>query len=689
MRRFIGSAMLVLLAAGWSAMTASAVPRTMLLETFTNTSCVPCASNNPVVQQFMTAYGPALTVGVQYHVNWPGATDPFYLLTPTEVATRATYYGLSALPRNFADGTRTAEGDYDSLEARASDRLQTDSPFALTVQHSVVGGQVNVTVTVNAVGTPPAGTPTLQVALVETQVHYTTPPGTNGETDFYNSMRRMMPDANGTPLVIAHGEQKIFNFSAAVAGAWNTANIRAVAWIQQDATKEVLQAGSSIPRPAYAFYFGTRALPDVVALGTMRTFTSLLINAGGSSDTYNLHIARNLPAGWSGCVCAGGICYPPWTTDLALKRNAGVVDTLLVDLTPLGSSGTGTMTLTATSQGDPSKSWTRTFRAISSGVPVLCVDADGGKPFETWYTAALDSTVYSYATWDRMGYGALSAAQLENFAVVVWNADLGYPPVTPGDMAALGAYLDHGGRLFISGQDVGWSLCDPSSPYSTTQSRTWYAQYLGADFIVDDSGLHTLSGVTGDPIGDGLSFSIDGGTGSGLQDYPDEINPRTGASPVFNYALGREAAIRYQSGAFKVVYLSYGFQAQATASSRKMVMSRSLQWLDFAGLVGVPGQHGTAPVMALAPQATPNPFGPSTRISFVVGGLGPVPVSVAVYDVSGRRLRTLWDGPAAPGARSLVWDGRDDRGSRVACGIYLACVRVGGERRTLKLARAE
>ena len=276
MKRSLGFALLVLLALGRDATTAYAVPRTMLLETFTNTSCGPCAGNNPVVHQFMTAYGPALTVGVQYHVNWPGASDPFYLLTSTEVGTRRTYYGVNAVPSNFADGGVTASSSYGALEASASDRLLTDSPFALTVQHAVVGGQVNVTVTVNAVGTVPAGSLHLQVALVETEVHYVSAPGSNGEKDFYNSMRRMMPDANGTTLVIAHGEQKVFNLSTPVVSQWNTANIRAVAWIQQDATKEVLQAGSSIPRPAYACFFGAREAADVLDLGTMRTFPALL-----------------------------------------------------------------------------------------------------------------------------------------------------------------------------------------------------------------------------------------------------------------------------------------------------------------------------------------------------------------------------------------------------------------------------
>jgi hypothetical protein len=687
MRRFLRPAILVLLAAGCCVVTASAVPRTMLLETFTNTSCGPCASNNPVVHQFLTAYGSALAVGVQYHVNWPSATDPFYLLTPTEATVRKTYYGVNAIPKNLADGATTATADSGALATSASDRLLTDSPFTLSVQHSVVGGQVNVTVTVNAVGTVPVGSMTLQTALVETEVDYASPPGSNGETVFYNSMRRLLPDANGTSLVIAHGEQKVFNLSTPVVGAWNTANLRAVAWVQLDATKEALQAGSSFARPAYACFFGMRQPADVVALGTMKSFSSLLINAGTSTDTYDIHIARSLPAGWSGSVRVGSTSYPPWATDITAPLGAGAMDTVLVDVTPLATSGTGTMTLTVTSQGDPTRSWTRTYRAISSGLSVLCVDADGGHDFETWYTAVLDSVVYGYATWDRAALGKLSATQLANFPAVVWNADLAYPPVTSDDMAALGTYLDNGGRLFISGQDVGWALCDLSSPYRTTQSQAWYSQYLGADYLSDDAGIYTLYGRAADPIGAGLSFTISGGTGSGLQDFPDEISPRTGAYAVLYYAAGNMGAIRYQSGPFKVVYLSYGFQAQATAASRKTLMSRALQWLGVTALVDVPDPGGAIPCAALAPRAKPNPFGSATRISFVVAG--PLPVSVAVYDVSGRRLRTLWDGPSVPGARSLVWDGRDERGSRAASGVYLARVRVGGEQRTLKLVLTE
>ena len=44
---------------------------------------------------------------------------------------------------------------------------------------------------------------------------------------------------------------------------------------------------------------------------------------------------------------------------------------------------------------------------------------------------------------------------------------------------------------------------------------------------------------------------------------------------------------------------------------------------------------------------------------------------VAVYDVSGRRLRTIHRGEVPPGLTTLSWDGRDDRGAELRSGVYL------------------
>jgi hypothetical protein len=78
---------------------------------------------------------------------------------------------------------------------------------------------------------------------------------------------------------------------------------------------------------------------------------------------------------------------------------------------------------------------------------------------------------------------------------------------------------------------------------------------------------------------------------------------------------------------------------------------------------------GVAPTrFALGPNV-PNPFNPSTRISFELSARADV--SLLVYDTAGRLVRTLAEHVAyEPGTHEVLWDGRDDRGSTLAAGVY-------------------
>jgi hypothetical protein len=70
----------------------------------------------------------------------------------------------------------------------------------------------------------------------------------------------------------------------------------------------------------------------------------------------------------------------------------------------------------------------------------------------------------------------------------------------------------------------------------------------------------------------------------------------------------------------------------------------------------------------------PNPFNPSTTIPFSLRQSQEV--SLSIYDILGRRVRTLLSKRLEPGPYQVIWDARDDRGLKVSCGVYLCIMRT-------------
>jgi hypothetical protein len=76
-------------------------------------------------------------------------------------------------------------------------------------------------------------------------------------------------------------------------------------------------------------------------------------------------------------------------------------------------------------------------------------------------------------------------------------------------------------------------------------------------------------------------------------------------------------------------------------------------------------------------QNAPNPFNPETTIRYDVPAPGGK-VNLTVYDVSGRIVRTLVDAAQTAGQHSVRWNGRNERGARVASGVYFCRMTAPG-----------
>ncbi|HOS07153.1 MAG TPA: C25 family cysteine peptidase [Candidatus Cloacimonas acidaminovorans] len=79
----------------------------------------------------------------------------------------------------------------------------------------------------------------------------------------------------------------------------------------------------------------------------------------------------------------------------------------------------------------------------------------------------------------------------------------------------------------------------------------------------------------------------------------------------------------------------------------------------------------------------PNPFNPTTTISFSIKEK--TPVELIIYNILGQKVRTLVNQPLEPGEHSIVWNGTDNKGRSVASGIYFYRMKAGNYSETKKM----
>lgn len=90
-----------------------------------------------------------------------------------------------------------------------------------------------------------------------------------------------------------------------------------------------------------------------------------------------------------------------------------------------------------------------------------------------------------------------------------------------------------------------------------------------------------------------------------------------------------------------------------------------------------------APLLSQLQQNYPNPFNPQTTISFYVEKQSPV--LIEIYDIKGRKVKTLTENIYGQGRHSIVWKGKNDQGENVASGVYLYRMKNGSFSKSRKM----
>ncbi|MEO1497156.1 MAG: fibronectin type III domain-containing protein [Planctomycetota bacterium] len=144
------------------------------------------------------------------------------------------------------------------------------------------------------------------------------------------------------------------------------------------------------------------------------------------------------------------------------------------------------------------------------------------------------------------------------------------------EQALVTGYLTSGGKLFVSGSEIGWDL------EARGNGAAFYNNTLRADFVADDANTYNAAGAAGS-IFEGLGFTFDDGQVFYDVNFPDVIQPAAGggATLAATYAGGAGAGIQYEGGAGeKLVMLAFPFETVLDADIRTQAMSRVLDFFE-------------------------------------------------------------------------------------------------------------
>jgi hypothetical protein len=327
----------------------------------------------------------------------------------------------------------------------------------------------------------------------------------------------------------------------------------------------------------------------------------------------------------------------------------------------------------------------------------------------------LDTAGYrgSYDVYDVQGYGntnnqlggRANVAQCSGYALIV---------------------QDDGRSLLVPNMPDG-----SSTDNEKVNQAQWYRDYLaqGLTGLAGTASLWLLGESTAFDHRVNALFSVDMGLANVVTDQALSVNPDVLGGTSFTFASGNLQSflgdkfslnggcpvIRNYDGASAAgtAVATHHYRSGATTGTGAIIMNKNavlkwntvwmgFGWADirdpFGGPPGTPELtliqkifNGVLPVSCIEgldpttiedPQATalprvtalypcePNPFNPTTVLRFDIATPGHV--DLAVFDASGRRIRTLVDADRPAGSHRVVWNGLSESGSKAASGIFFA-----------------
>jgi hypothetical protein len=307
-------------------------------------------------------------------------------------------------------------------------------------------------------------------------------------------------------------------------------------------------------------------------VGSSAPYTLTVTNRGFKSDSYTM----SATSAWATSFFAAN-CTTPLTNTATLAPGASTTVCAKVAIpTGTANDARNTTTVKATSTGAPTVSGTATLITIAVAVDTLLVDEDGGGPnVEAIYQAALTGAGASFSYWDLGANSKLPLNYLKAFKNVVWFTGNAYPgPLLPYE-SELQAYLDNGGRLLMSGQDI----LDQAAGTTAFVSDYLHIAWDGSEAQNDKATVH-VNGVTG-TLTNGIGAVV---LNHGVLNaaFEDQITPINGAVTIFNDDTVQPDALSFRDATapYRVVFLAFPLEAYGSSTDKTDLITRVITFFN-------------------------------------------------------------------------------------------------------------
>lgn len=188
------------------------------------------------------------------------------------------------------------------------------------------------------------------------------------------------------------------------------------------------------------------------------------------------------------------------------------------------------------------------------------------------------SQTIGFDTTDFRNIGT-AAVNLANYQAVVWLSgenSTANRTFTATMQSAVINFVTAGGKLFVSGSEVGWDLV------ANGGGSSFFTNTLKSTYVSDDAGVYAATGSAGS-IFAGISLGFSNGTDEVNYDvdYPDVLSPAGGSTLAMNYSGGSSgAATQWSSGNARVVMMGFPFESITTVANQNAVMAAVLNFFN-------------------------------------------------------------------------------------------------------------